>query len=82
MTKTRPAAPEAAATGPEPRSPQAAARTIEGPAFARKNYVLFGVALAVIALGFVLLSQNDITLAPILLVAGYLVLVPLAILKR
>ena len=50
--------------------------------FGRKNYVLFGIALAVIALGFLLLSQNDITFAPILLVVGYCVLVPWAIIAK
>ena len=55
---------------------------IQGPSFTRKNYVLLGASLAVIALGFVLLGQGSITLAPILLVVGYLVLVPIAIMKR
>ncbi|MEW6050632.1 MAG: hypothetical protein AB1644_06175 [Candidatus Zixiibacteriota bacterium] len=50
--------------------------------FGKKNYVLFGIALAVIALGFLLLSQNDITFAPILLVVGYCVLVPWAIIAK
>jgi len=40
------------------------------------------VALGVIALGFVVLAGGDTTIAPILLVLGYLVLVPLALLKR
>ena len=60
----------------------AAQDVIQGPSFTRKNYVLLGGALAVIALGFVLLGQGSITLAPILLVIGYLVLVPIAIMKR
>jgi len=67
----------AGAPGPRP-----AVGTIEGPVFTRKNYVLFAIALAVITLGFVVLGTGDITLAPILLVLGYLVLAPLAILKR
>lgn len=50
--------------------------------FGRKNYILFGLALAVIVLGFFFLSTGDITLAPILLVAGYCVLVPWAILAK
>ncbi|MBN1826971.1 MAG: hypothetical protein JW958_11975 [Candidatus Eisenbacteria bacterium] len=47
--------------------------------FTRRNYTLFGVGIAVILLGFLMLSRNSITLAPILLVAGYCVLIPLAI---
>lgn len=62
--------------------PRAAVGTIEGPVLGRANYILFGVALGVITLGFVILGTGDITLSPILLVIGYLVLVPLAILKR
>lgn len=46
------------------------------------NLVLFGVALAVIILGYVVLAQGSITLAPILLVLGYCVLVPVAIVYR
>ena len=66
----------------EGSSGSAAQDVIQGPSFTRKNYVLLGVALAVIALGFVLLGQGSITLAPVLLVIGYLVLVPIAIMKR
>lgn len=50
--------------------------------FGRKNYILFTVALAVIVIGFFFLSTGDITIAPILLVSGYCVLVPWAILAR
>ena len=41
---------------------------------------LFGVGLAAIVLGFVLLAVNNITIAPVLLVLGYCVLVPLSFL--
>lgn len=44
----------------------------------KKNVALFGGGIAALVLGYVLLSQGDITLAPILLVVGYCVLVPLA----
>jgi hypothetical protein len=37
---------------------------------------LFYVALAVIVAGFLLLARGDITVAPLLLVLGYCVLVP------
>jgi len=66
-----------------PRPARARARTsAEGPLFERRNYILFGVALLVIVLGFVFLAGGSITLAPLLLVVGYAVLVPWAILHR
>lgn len=50
--------------------------------FGKKNYILFAVAMVVIAIGFVLLGQNSIVMAPILLVVGYCVLIPLSIIVR
>jgi hypothetical protein len=47
--------------------------------FGKKNYIMFAVAIAVCILGFIMLSTGDITLAPILLVLGYCVLMPIAI---
>ena len=44
------------------------------------RWKLFGIGLAAIVLGFVLLAMNNITIAPLLLVLGYCVLVPLAFL--
>lgn len=55
---------------------------IQGPVFGRRNYALMGASAAVIVVGFITLAAGSITLAPILLVLGYLVLVPLALLKR
>jgi hypothetical protein len=42
---------------------------------------LWSAALAVIAIGFVDLARGGTTIAPVLLVLGYCVLVPVAILK-
>ena len=56
--------------------------------FGRKNWTLFALGLATIALGYVLLSIPPVdgflslTLAPIFLVVGYCVLIPLAILAK
>jgi uncharacterized membrane protein HdeD (DUF308 family) len=56
--------------------------------FTRKNWILFGVGLLVIAAGYILLRVPPVdgflslTAAPILLVVGYCVLVPAAILVR
>jgi len=56
--------------------------------FGKKNYVLFGVALAILVVGYICLGYGDdpnhpitLTLAPILLVIGYL-LIPFAIMAR
>ena len=48
-------------------------------AFSTINLVLGVTGLVALALGYYLLSQGSITAAPILLVLGYVVLVPLAL---
>jgi len=64
------------------------ARTVRGVhprdevRLSRKNWTILAVALGVIIAGFVFLGNGSITLAPILLVVGYCVLVPYAILAR
>ena len=56
--------------------------------FTRKNWTLFVLGLATIVLGYVFLSIPpaegflSLTLAPILLVVGYCVLIPMAILVK
>ena len=47
--------------------------------FTGKNYVLFAIGLFVIVVGYVTLAYGSITLAPILLVLGYCVIIPIAI---
>jgi len=56
--------------------------------FGRKNYILFAVALAIIIVGYICLGYGDdpndpitLTLAPILLVLGY-VIIPFAIMAK
>jgi hypothetical protein len=62
------------------------ARSVEAPgveiAFGKTNYIIFAVAAAVILAGYVALSRGSITLAPILLLTGYLVLIPWGILAK
>lgn len=41
----------------------------------------WGIALATLLVGFIDLARGGVTIAPILLVIGYCILVPLAILK-
>jgi hypothetical protein len=56
--------------------------------FTRKNWAIFAVGLATIVVGYLLLSIPpadgffSLTLAPILLILGYCVLIPVAILKK
>lgn len=47
--------------------------------FSRKNGILGLAGLLVVVLGYALLAQGSITAAPLLLVLGYLVLLPLAL---
>ncbi|RKX70317.1 hypothetical protein DRP53_05450 [candidate division WOR-3 bacterium] len=50
--------------------------------FKGKNLILLLAGIGSIILGFYTLSLEMITLSPILLVLGYLVLIPLSILLR
>ena len=46
------------------------------------NTVLLGVGVAVLAAGYMSLSKGSLTLAPVLLVTGYCVLIPASLLVR
>ena len=50
--------------------------------YGKKNYIVFALALLVILVGFYTLSTGSITLAPILLVLGYCVLLPIALIIK
>jgi uncharacterized membrane protein HdeD (DUF308 family) len=50
--------------------------------FKAKNWVLLGTGIVTIIAGYLLLAQGSITFAPILLVAGYCVIIPVAILVK
>ena len=54
-------------------------RTLE---FAPRNYLLLAAGILIIAAGYILLAQGSITLAPVLLILGYCVIVPIAIIVR
>lgn len=58
---------------------RAAAGGAEPLRFSGVNLALAVAGLAVVALGYYLLAQGSITAAPLLLVLGYVVLLPLAI---
>lgn len=56
--------------------------------FTKDNYRLFGIGLVVILVGYIALARGpwdsfwSLTLAPILLVLGYCVIIPVAILYK
>jgi len=50
--------------------------------FGPKNYGVFSLGIIAIILGYVFLSKGSITLAPILLVLGYCVIIPVAIMLK
>lgn len=47
--------------------------------FTWKNWLLFGLSILSIMVGYIYLARGSITLAPILLVAGYVILLPLSL---
>ena len=68
---------------PQPLKPKAPKKpTRPMIALGKKNYAIMGVGLAVIIAGFITLSTGSITLAPILLVLGYCVLIPVSLLVK
>ena len=60
----------------------------EGWTFSKKNYVLGGIGLATIIFGYVVMASGTVnsfqslTLAPIMLFIGYLIIIPIALLYR
>lgn len=50
--------------------------------FGRNNYIMFGVSLVVLIIGYIVLGQGSITIAPILLVLGYCVLIPISLIIK
>ena len=64
------------------RKTSSAPKSAPAPAslrFSTVNLVLGCAGLLALGLGYMLLARGSITLAPILLVLGYVVLVPLAL---
>lgn len=49
--------------------------------FSLQNWILLGAALVAIAVGYALLSRGSTVAAPLLLVLGYVVLIPLGIIR-
>ena len=61
-----------------PRKSQKGAKS--GPDFTKNNYLILGLGLLFIVVGFIFLGVGDITVSPILLVLGYCVIIPIGIL--
>jgi len=53
-----------------------------GPIFGKRNYILFAAGLLVVIAGFIFLGTGDTVFAPILLVLGYCVIIPIAIIIK
>ena len=66
-------APTRAATQPAPAETEGSLR------FSPRNLALLAAGLVAIIIGYVLMSGGDTVLAPLLLVLGYAVLIPLGI---
>lgn len=47
--------------------------------FGKRNYTWFCIGIVTIVIGYISLAMGSITLAPILLVAGYCVIIPISI---
>lgn len=50
--------------------------------FSKKSLIFFGSGILSGIIGYILLSSGDIHFAPLFLVLGYVVFIPLAILKK
>ncbi len=61
----------------EPRKPP---RRRAGPAFGPANFLAFALALGAIASGYIRLDDGSVIAAPLLLVLGYVVLLPASLL--
>lgn len=59
--------------------PRAAAETTGSLRFSTINIVLLVLGLAVLAAGYTLLARGSTVAAPLLLVLGYVVLIPLSL---
>jgi len=66
----------------KPPEPKIKAKLRPNISWQRNNYILLAIGVIVIIAGFITLASGSITLAPFLLVAGYCVIIPLAILLK
>ena len=63
-------------------------RLFENWSFSSKNYLIFGIGLIVIIVGYFIMgtgtvnSFQSLTLAPIMLFIGYIIIIPLALIYK
>ncbi len=56
--------------------------------FGKRNFIILGIGIAVLIIGFILLGQGPVRnplswiVAPVLLILGYIVILPLAVILR
>ena len=56
--------------------------------YKRKNYLLFGVGVFVIIVGYLIMYQGEVNsfqslvMSPLILLAGYLIIIPLALIYK
>ena len=67
------------ATKPKPKPTPAKVKEKYVLPFGKKNYIWFAIGILVIIIGYIFLGSGSITLAPILLVLGYCVIIPISI---
>ncbi|MCB5284549.1 MAG: hypothetical protein LHW45_03030 [Candidatus Cloacimonetes bacterium] len=46
------------------------------------NFIILGVAAVLLILGYVIMSANEITISPLLLILAYVVLIPFGLLYK
>ena len=60
----------------------------DGWAFGKLNYILFSIGLALVIFGYIFMASGDVnsfqslTLAPIMLFLGYIVVIPISLFYR
>jgi hypothetical protein len=82
MAKSSPKKPALRPAGSKPSGARPGATPRPTLSFSRVNAMWLGAGAVAIAAGYGLLSAGSTTLAPVLLVAGYCVLLPIGIIKR
>ena len=60
----------------------------KGWAFGKKNYLIFSIGLALVIIGYIFMANGEansfqsLTLAPIMLFLGYIVVIPVSLVYR
>jgi hypothetical protein len=77
---------------PKPKKKLTSSKTAKKREFSfpleKENFMIIGIGIALLLVGYILMSQNSVdgfmptVIAPLLLVAGYCVVIPYGILKK